>query len=1011
MRPAKSNKHGSKKMVPTKGQRGRSGAKTSTSCSHDASCRHRRKPPKGTPNPPAKPETKPCTKVFRRGQLVEIVPPVAKLCGQFHTVQHVARATTADGFVLEQKPFPLVWPDTDRFGKPFMQAFAGLETEITSSLEDLGHEVVLTGDRPGRLPEPEWRKLPGNLVGDRRLLRFVQEQERGIIWYRESDVDVAWLIAQIALAYPKEKIVVMATRQMDAEVLAKRLRRHMSGVSLATVHHHPAEAHRVVVVTPSGLGQNGVCARERTICICLNPAEVFNVRKDSYCNQDLLDLDEAKHLDVDRSKEFYGGMEWLPVLKTRLYGLLREDQLLAPQQMDLVRALFGSQRLFIPRHGYRELPVSVKTWQFHGGKRSGEHNSTPELKRELIWRDSLRNRLIAGLARAITLEDYMTLGKKFPDLVAGLAPRLGGRVAVLVENVEHAAQLHEWLPGWPIVADKVSGGRKLPAKAWAAVKAGSQRCAQRNDDVIVTTSAFGKIGSVDVLIRADAGVALPAILSEFFVAADGIPTGLTIVDVDDRHHAHLRRRAEWRKNAYLERGWEVDGQRADPDPDDRPPSTLHRDRQQITTVSYLRHRRGDPKMPAAAAAYQHRQKKREREVAQARNTVTLAEIADHEFLLGCFKQLRSQGGWGTGLDGVTFSSLSPGEWAAVFRKVSRAIVKARYKPQRPRQVPIPKPGTTEKRILSIRSVCDRTVASALHRKLTPHLDKLFMDGSWGFRPGRGTWEMLAHLKKTVEQTGRCVLAIEDVRKAFDNVRVTDLITAHAKAREDLAKRQGQSAVKINESVLKLIAMIARDTSQDRTLGIDQGNNYCPAALNDVLHYFLDLPFSAAVKHPYWYRYADNLAYLCRDEAEGQQMLQMAQGLLRQAGLKLKGNGGVTDLRKKPAELLGFQLRVRAGKVVLTLSDLAWENLALHLAEAHNAADPAATTREVTRGWTNAFGPAFENVGAIVSRVCHTAAQLGFLELDRDQLDAAAQQARERWEKMLDRQGTVVSLLS
>ncbi len=920
-------------------------------------------------------------RIFRRGQFVEIVPPVPSLCERFQTVQHTGQATMADGFVLKRQPFPLVWPDKDSFGNPYMQTFAGLEAEITNFLQDLGHEVVLKGDRPEHLPEPAWKKLPGNLPGDRRLLRFVQEYERGLIWYRESKVDIAWLIAQIALAYPKEKIVVMATRQSDAEVLAKRLRRYISGVSVATTRHHPAKAGRVVVVTPSGLGQTGVQARERTVCICVNPTEVLNNRK--------------KRLD---------SRDWLPVLKTRLYGLLCEDLLLAPQQLDLVRALFGTQRLFIPKHGCRELPVSVVFWKFQGGSKTPLNTPTHKLKRQLVWRDRLRNGLIAGLAQAIVKDDDKAIGKKYRSIAHGLYAKLGCRVAILVENVEHAAQLLQRLPGWPIVAGTVSGSSKLSSKTKAALKTGSQPTVQKTDDVIVTTSAFAKIGIVDVLIRADAGVALPPISSEFFVASDGVPKSLTIVDVDDRHHPHLRRRSKWRKNAYLERGWQVDGEWAYSELEDRfdrPLSILHDDRPRMTTISYLRHRRGESQTSPAAAAYKYRRKKRERQQAQAQKRVTLAEIADHEFLLQCFKQLRSSGGWGAGIDGVTFSSLSPSEWASVFRKIRKALLKSRYRPQHPRKVPIPKPGTVEKRILSIRSICDRVVALALYRKLEPHMDKLFLDGSWGFRPKRGTWEMLAHLKKTVEETGRWVLVVEDVRKAFDNVQVEDLIEAHVKAREDLAVSKDQSAVKIDESVLKLIAVMARGTKQDRTLGIDQGNNYSPTALNVVLHYFHDLPLTAAVKHPFWYRYADNLTYLCRDEAEGQKVLQMVRNLLRQAKLELKGKDGVTDLRKNPAELLGFLLREQEGKVIFSLADAAWENLEQHLAEAHNAVDPAKAAQEVVTGWINAFGPAFENDGTIVARVCDVAVQYGFREIDREQIGKVAAQAIGQWEKMLE----------
>ena len=437
---------------------------------------------------------------------------------------------------------------------------------------------------------------------------------------------------------------------------------------------------------------------------------------------------------------------------------------------------------------------------------------------------------------------------------------------------------------------------------------------------------------------------------------------------------------------------------------------MHPDRPQILSVSYLRPRPGDPKITAAAAAYKRRSKKRRRKEtqAQAKTQVTLKQIADHEFLIQCFKELRQGGGWGAGIDNVTFASLSPSEWAGVFRQLSKTLLKSRYRPQEPKKVPIPKPGTVEKRILSIRSVCDRVVALAVYRSLEPYLDKLFLSGSWGFRPGRGTWEMLAHLKKTIEETGRWILVVDDVRKAFDNVRVCDLNKAHGKAQRELAKKKQKSHVKINDSVLKLISIMAKGTTQDRVLGIDQGNNYSPTALNVLLHYLHDLPFQTAVKHPFWYRYADNLTYLCQNEAEGQQVLQKVQQLLKKAQLELKGTGGIIDLQKKPASLLGFQLREKDGKVALSLTERAWQNLEQHLAEAHNASNPAKTAQEAIIGWVNAFGLAFEDDGVTISKVCSVAAQYGFRELNRKQIETVAGQAQGRWEKMIGSHSAVGS---
>lgn len=958
---------------------------------------------------PDKPDQKskdnPPVKLFRRGQLLEITPRVDGLVEQFLSVQHVGRATAKNGFVVEQRQFPLVWPGEDKFGHPYHQTFAGLESEIERLLHKMGRKCVLTGDRPSPLPEPLWKSLPRKRTGDRRLLRFVHTSERGIISYREGKVDVAWLIAQIALAYPDERIVVLATRNRDAQVLYQRIRKLLGAVSLATTKHHPAQAERVVVATRSGIKQSGVRIEQRTLCISVNPTEILNPDKRVSLKRLRKVFEPEDAQDLHKWSEESGGNPWLPVVKARLYGLVSEDLVLAPQQRDLLTAMFGQSRLFIPKHGCRELPVHVTTWPFNGGNKLSVDATTLEIKRTLVWKNGPRNRLIAGLGKAITESNDKALATKYSSIAKDLYAKLGRRVAILVENVEHAAQLHQRLPDWPIVAGKVDDTTNLKPKMKDAIEAGEQPTARKSDDVIVTTQGFAKLGTVEVLIRADAGTGLPPISSEYFVAGDLVPASLTIVDVKDHHHPHLRRRAKWRGIAYQERGWKVDGvDRLSTHGDfaDYAPVCLHPDRPSVTSVSYLHRRKGDPKTRTGKDAYVQRFRRRKRNSLLAKGHITLTLIADPEFLLQCFKKLRSEGGWGAGMDNVSFASLSPSEWANVFRQLSKALLKSRYRPLEARKVPIPKPGTLEKRILSLRSICDRVVAKDLHSLLEPHLDTLFLDGSWGFRKGRGTLEMLVRLKRTIEETGRTIVVIDDVRKAFDKIRISDLLKTHGKAQKELAKQKDQSPVKINDSVIKLIAVMAQDTNQSRSIGIDQGNNYSPTALNVLLHYVHDLPITSAAHFPFWFRYADNLVYLCQDESEGQQVRQQVQHLLNQSKLELKGKGGgIFDLQKNSATLLGFGMQMKDDEVSFTLTEQAWNNLKLQLAESHNALNPSEIALEVITGWVNAFGMAFEDDGSDVAKVLQVAAQYGFREVDRERVEKVAGEAKARWEKMIE----------
>src|SRR5947208_3357090 len=56
----------------------------------------------------------------------------------------------------------------------------------------------------------------------------------------------------------------------------------------------------------------------------------------------------------------------------------------------------------------------------------------------------------------------------------------------------------------------------------------------------------------------------------------------------------------------------------------------------------------------------------------------------------------------------------------------------------------------------------------------PTVEPVCCDGSYGFRPKRGTWHLLADLEANVADGGLYTLAVDDVRKAFDNVVIVDL---------------------------------------------------------------------------------------------------------------------------------------------------------------------------------------------------------------------------------------------
>lgn len=361
---------------------------------------------------------------------------------------------------------------------------------------------------------------------------------------------------------------------------------------------------------------------------------------------------------------------------------------------------------------------------------------------------------------------------------------------------------------------------------------------------------------------------------------------------------------------------------------------------------------------------------------------------DHEFLIDTYYALRAGGGHAPGPDGLSYKDLGPGEVAIVLSEAARAIRRGDYRPGPGRKLPIPKPGGGT-RTLTIVNVLDRVVAAAVARALTPYFETLFLPCSYGFRPGLGARDLLADLMAAMAASQTTTLAIDDVKKAFDFVPIAPLMETFS---EHI----------VDGSLLQLVEIILRGgEDRDRAVGIPQGSPLSPLALNVMLHHVHDLPLEADVTSPPFYRYADNLAYLCKSVPEGHMDLDRVRHLLAHAGLALKGaDGPPIDLREGGgAKLLGFRLSMRDDRLRLGLGEEALQSdMALSLIEAHDDPDPHRAVRTALRGWVASHGPALGELTDVdAEEILRTAARHGFRELaSREELAGWCTTSHARW---------------
>lgn len=374
-------------------------------------------------------------------------------------------------------------------------------------------------------------------------------------------------------------------------------------------------------------------------------------------------------------------------------------------------------------------------------------------------------------------------------------------------------------------------------------------------------------------------------------------------------------------------------------------------------------------------------------------TTELRAMVHHENLLAVFRRLKSVGGRAPGSDRRTYDDYGAGEIAAALREVSRQVLEGTYCARPFRHVRIPKRSLSAGqdggyRELSIATVLDRCVSTAVHRALTPILDRTFLDSSYGFRSGRGVWQLLLQIERDIRTTGHTILFQDDVRDAFPSVRLERLFQLLSNHISD-------------PQLVSLIERMFRFERGKNEIGLPQGDAFAPTALNLTLHYALDI-LVFQEPHLGWYRYADNLIGLAASLSEAAHSLATLEGHLAAAGFYLKHvPDSMVDLSKRTASVLGYAIRWKDGQLKVSFPDQAWAYLAQSLEDGLRSPTPDETARLTTRGWILAYGPAFGNAAARYEapRIVNILSQLDLETPTRHEILQWINEAKGRWARV------------
>lgn len=247
----------------------------------------------------------------------------------------------------------------------------------------------------------------------------------------------------------------------------------------------------------------------------------------------------------------------------------------------------------------------------------------------------------------------------------------------------------------------------------------------------------------------------------------------------------------------------------------------------------------------------------------------LMHLFNEGSLAACFHAL--DGRKAVGADGVTKAEYGEHLESNLAELVQR-MRRMAYRPGPVRRVLIPKedkPGAT--RALGISNVEDKLVQAMMRQVLEAIYEPLFLDCSYGFRPGRGAHDAIRALHQHLYRHEVQTVIDVDLARYFDTIDYALLLEmVGKKVRDPRFLRYLWRMVKAG--VLSEGELVMSEE------GVPQGSICSPVLANLFAHHVIDAWFEGTVKghcagRVELFRYADDLVICCQYECDAQRLVK------------------------------------------------------------------------------------------------------------------------------------------
>jgi group II intron reverse transcriptase/maturase len=258
-----------------------------------------------------------------------------------------------------------------------------------------------------------------------------------------------------------------------------------------------------------------------------------------------------------------------------------------------------------------------------------------------------------------------------------------------------------------------------------------------------------------------------------------------------------------------------------------------------------------------------------------------------------FREVKRNKG-AAGVDGISVKEFGSQVEDNV-RVLHEALRTKRYRPKPVRRVYIPKADGT-KRPLGIPTVGDRVVQATARRVLEPIFEDLFVDRSYGFRPGRSAHMALRNIRKDLME-GYPYVIDADLKAYFDTIPQEKLLD---RVREEVADG---SVIELLRRFLQA-GVLENGSFHLNETGTPQGGVISPLLANIYLH---PLDKRMAERGHRMTRYADDFVICCKTRKGAQRVLRSVVKMVEEEmGLKVHPEKTkIVDSREKSFTFLGY----------------------------------------------------------------------------------------------------------